>query len=54
MENTFIYLFSTDGKLLKSGKIYNQSFDVGDLPGGILFYIIPEKNTTGKLSFNIH
>ena len=54
MENTFIYLFSIDGKLLKSGKISNQSFDVGDLPGGILFYIIPEKNTTGKLSYNIH
>jgi hypothetical protein len=51
MENATIYLFSIEGKLLKSGKISNQSFGLSGLPAGILFYSIPEKNTSGKLSF---
>lgn len=52
MENATIYLFSIEGKLLKSGKISNQSFGLSDLPAGILFYSIPEKNTSGKLLYN--
>lgn len=49
LKNSHFYLFNLEGKLIKSSNFDNNAFSVAEINESVVFYLIPEKNISGKL-----